>query len=113
MMNIRAQVLLWTAQRISAAVLALCVLIHLITMIYAVKNGLSAAEVLGRTRGNPGWAAFYALFVAAVAVHAPIGLRTILSEMLGWRGAALDLLVLAAGIALALWGWRAVWGVFV
>lgn len=112
-MNIRAQVLLWAAQRISAAVLALCVLVHLITMIYAVKNGLSAAEVLGRTRGNPGWAAFYALFVAAVAVHAPIGLRTILSEMLGWRGAALDLLVLAVGIALALWGWRAVWGVFV
>jgi fumarate reductase subunit C len=111
-MNIRAQVLLWTAQRISAAVLGLCVLIHLITMIYAVKNGLSAAEVLGRTRGNPGWAAFYALFVAAVAVHAPIGLRTALSEMLDWRGAVLDLLVLIAGIALALWGWRAVWSVF-
>ena len=112
-MNARTQVLLWTAQRASAAVLALCVLIHLVTMIYAVKNGLTAAEVLGRTRGNTGWAAFYALFVAAIAVHAPIGLRTILSEMLGWRGAALDLLVLAVGIALALWGWRAVWGVFV
>lgn len=112
-MNIRTQVLLWTAQRISAAVLALCVLVHLITMIYAVKNGLSAAELLGRTRGNPGWAAFYALFVAAVAVHAPIGLRTILSEMLGWRGAVPDLLALAVGVALALWGWRAVWGVFV
>ena len=112
-MNIRAQVLLWTAQRISAAVLALCVLIHLITMIYAVKNGLSAAEVLGRTRGNYGWFAFYALFVAAVAVHAPIGLRTALSEMFDWRGAGLDLLVLIAGIALALWGWRAVWGVFI
>ncbi len=112
-MNTRTQVLLWTAQRASAAVLALCVLVHLITMIYAVRNGLSAAEGLGRTRGNPGWAAFYALFVAAVAVHAPIGLRAILSEMLGWRGAALDLLVLALGIALALWGWRAVWGVFV
>ena len=112
-MSIRAQVLLWTAQRISAAVLALCVLVHLITMIYAVKNGLSAAEVLGRTRGNSGWAAFYALFVAAIAIHAPIGLRTIASEMLDWRGTVLDLLVLAVGIALALWGWRAVWGVFV
>lgn len=112
-MNTRTQVLLWTAQRASAAVLALCVLVHLITMIYAVKSGLSAADVLGRTRGNPGWAAFYALFVAAVAVHAPIGLRTILSEMLDWRGTALDLLLLAAGIALALWGWRAVWGVFI
>ena len=111
-MNIRAQVLLWAAQRISAAVLALCVLAHIITMIYAVKNGLSAAEVLGRTRGNYGWFAFYALFVAAVAVHAPIGLRTALSDMLDWRGAVLDLLVLIAGIALALWGWRAVWSVF-
>ncbi len=113
MMNTRAQVLLWTVQRISAAVLAWCVLVHLITMIYAVKSGLSAADVLSRTRGNFGWAAFYALFVAAVAVHAPIGLRTILSEMLGWRGTALDLLALAVGMALALWGWRAVWGVFV
>ena len=111
-MNTRTQVLLWTAQRASAAVLALCVLIHLITMIYAVKSGLSAAEVLGRTRGNIGWAAFYALFVAAIAIHAPIGLRTIVSELLGWRGTVLDLLVLAVGIALALWGWRAVWGVF-
>jgi fumarate reductase subunit C len=111
--NTRTQVLLWTAQRASAAVLALCVLVHLITIIYAVKNGLSAAEVLGRTRGNFGWAAFYALFVAAIAVHAPIGLRTIASEALGWRGAALDLSVLAVGIALALWGWRAVWGLFV
>jgi fumarate reductase subunit C len=111
-MNIRAQVLLWAAQRISAAVLALCVLVHIITMIYAVKNGLSAAEVLGRTRGNYGWLAFYALFVAAIGVHASIGMRTALSEMLDWRGAVLDLLVLTAGIALALWGWRAVWGVF-
>jgi succinate dehydrogenase subunit C len=82
-------------------------------MIYAVKHGLTAAEVLGRTRGNYGWFAFYALFVAAAAVHAPIGLRTALSEMLDWRGPVLDLLVLTAGIALALWGWRAVWGVFV
>ncbi len=111
-MNARTQVLLWTAQRASAAVLALCVLIHLVTMIYAVKNGLTAAEVLGRTRGNTGWAVFYALFVAAIAVHAPIGLRTILSETLGWRGAALDFFVLALGIALALWGWRAVLAVF-
>ena len=111
-MNVRSQVLLWTAQRISAMVLVLCVSVHLVTMIYAVKSGLSAAEILDRTRGNVGWAAFYALFVAAVAVHAPIGLRTIALEALGWRGAALDWLVLASGIALALWGWRAVWGLF-
>lgn len=111
-MNTRAQVLLWVAQRASAAVLALCVIVHLVTIIYAVRNGLSAAEILGRTRGNALWAGFYALFVAAAAVHAPIGLRAFLSEMLDWRGRSLEIVVLAFGIALALWGWRAVYAVF-
>ena len=111
-MNIRSQVLLWAAQRASAAVLGLCVVVHLITVIYAVRNGLSAEEILGRTRGNYGWFAFYAVFVAAVAIHAPIGLRTILSETLGWRGTGLDVPVLVLGVALALWGWRAVLSVF-
>src|SRR5688572_19262948 len=73
--NARAQVLLWGAQRASAAVLAVCVLVHLVTVIYAVRNGLSAAEILGRTAGSAGWAVFYGVFVGAVAVHAPIGLR--------------------------------------
>jgi len=111
-MNTRTQVLLWGAQRISAMVLALCVVVHLVTMIYAVRNGLSAAEILGRTRGNLAWAGFYTLFVAAIAVHAPIGLRTILSESLGWRGRSLETAVLTIGILLALWGWRAVYAVF-
>ena len=111
-MNIRSQVLLWAAQRASAAVLALCVVVHLITIVYAVRSGLSAADILGRTRGSYGWFAFYALFVAAVAVHAPIGLRTILSETFGWRGTALDALILVIGVALALWGLRAVLAVF-
>ena len=111
-MNIRSQVLLWTAQRASAAVLALCVIVHLVTIIYAVRSGLSAGEILGRTRGSYGWFAFYALFVAAVAVHAPIGLRTILAETFGWRGTVLDVLVSIVGVALALWGGRAVLAVF-
>ncbi|MEK6593570.1 MAG: succinate dehydrogenase [Pseudomonadota bacterium] len=111
-MNVRAQALLWVAQRYSAMVLALCVIVHLITMIYAVRNGLSAAEILGRTRGNTAWAGFYALFVAAVAIHAPIGLRNIISETLGWRGRSLDIAVLVIGLLLVLWGLRAVWAVF-
>jgi fumarate reductase subunit C len=110
--NIRSQVLLWGAQRVSAMVLALCVVIHLVTIIYAVRNGLSAAEILGRTRGNVGWLAFYAVFVAAVAIHAPIGLRGILAEGLGWRGRSADIFVLAIATSLAVWGWRAVWAVF-
>lgn len=108
----RAQVLLWGGQRISAMVLALCVIVHLVTMIYAVRSGLSAAEILGRTQGSAGWFAFYTLFVVAVSVHAPIGLRTILSETFDWRGRALDVLTGVIGLALALWGMRAVIAVF-
>ena len=112
-MTVRAQVLLWTAQRISAAVLAVCVVVHLATVIYAVRNGLSAAEILGRTRGSYAWAGFYAIFVAAVVVHAPIGLRTILSETFDWRGRSLDIAVMATALTLAMWGFRAVLAVFV
>src|SRR3970282_175668 len=107
-LSVRAQVLLWTAQRASAGVLAVCVIVHLVTIIYAVRNGLSAAEILGRTRGSYAWAGFYAMFVAAVAVHAPIGLRTILSETFGWRGRSLDIAVMATALTLAMWGFRAV-----
>ena len=112
MLSTRAQVLLWTAQRASAVVLALCVTVHLVTLIYAVRNGLSAAEILGRTRGSAGWAAFYALFVAAVTVHAPIGLRNFLAEAFDWRGSGLDILVSALALALALSGFRAVYAVY-
>ncbi|HEV7802095.1 MAG TPA: succinate dehydrogenase [Burkholderiales bacterium] len=111
-MSVRTQVLLWTAQRVSAAVLALCVVAHLVTMIYAVRHGLSAHEILTRTQGNYAWFAFYVTFVAAVAVHAPIGLRTIIGETLGWRGIGVDLTVLAVGAGLAAWGWRAAFAVF-
>ena len=75
----------WAWQRGSAAVLALCVLVHLAVMVYAVRGGLSAAEILERTRGHGGFAAFYAVFVVACAVHVPIGLATIARE---WWGAS-------------------------
>ena len=108
----RRETLLWFAQRTSAAVLAVCVAVHLITMVYAVRGGLSAAEILGRTRGSLGWMVFYTLFVLAVSVHAPIGLRALAIEWLGWRGASRDWAALAIGVALAYAGLRAAWGVF-
>jgi fumarate reductase subunit C len=104
-------VLLWTAQRASAAVLAVCVVVHLITIIYAVRSGLSAAEILGRTRGNLAWAAFYTVFMLAVAVHAPIGLRNVLAEAFDWRGRGLDVAMLAVAMTLVMWGGRAVYAV--
>jgi fumarate reductase subunit C len=72
----------------------------------------SAAEILGRTQGSVAWFAFYTLFVAAVAVHAPIGLRTIIGEMCNWRGRGLDVLTGIIGLSLAMWGMRAVIAVF-
>ena len=110
-LSARTQVLLWTAQRASAAILGVCVLVHLATIIYAVRNGLTAAEILARTSGSIFWGAFYALFVAAVAVHAPIGLRNVLAETNGWRGRSLDIAMLILGIALAAYGARAVYAV--
>jgi fumarate reductase subunit C len=103
--------MLWAAQRASAAVLAICVLVHLVTIVYAVRNGLSAAEILERTSGSVLWTAFYALFVAAVAVHAPIGLRNVVMETTRWRGASLEIAMVIVGAILALWGWRAVYAV--
>lgn len=111
-MNVRAQTVLWAAQRASAAVLALCVVVHLATMIYAIRGGLSAAEILSRTRGSAGWLAFYSVFVLAVAVHAPIGLRPVLGEWLRWNGSSRDLALAALSLLLAILGMRAVLGVF-
>jgi fumarate reductase subunit C len=95
-------------QRLSALVLAPLVLVHLGLMVYAVGDGLSAAEILGRTRGSPLWGAFYGLFVIAASVHGPIGLRSVLAEMTPWRGHSLDLAMLAFGLALLILGGRAV-----
>ena len=111
-MTTRVETLLWIAQRASAAVLAVCVAVHLATIIYAVQGGLTAAEILGRTRGNHGWLAFYTLFVAAVSVHAPIGLRAIFLEWLRWRGASRDVVLALLAAALAWMGMRAALAVF-
>lgn len=92
--------------------LALCVSTHLATIIYAVRGGLSAAEILDRTRGSVAWLGFYSIFVLAVAIHAPIGLRSVLAEWTGWQGRSRDLALLIFGVALASLGLRAVAAVF-
>jgi fumarate reductase subunit C len=111
-LSYRSETMLWLAQRASAAVLAICVVVHLFTIIYAVQGGLTAAEILARTRGNAGWFAFYSLFVLAVTIHAPIGLRPVLGEWLGWRGRSRELFLLLFAGLLAWAGMRAVLGVF-
>ena len=96
-MSTRGEARLWIAQRATAVVLAFCVAVHLATIIYAVRGGLSAAQILGRTRSSLAWGLFYAVFVAAASVHGAIGLRTIAREWLGWR----DLANPAAGFVAA------------
>ncbi|HJU23551.1 MAG TPA: succinate dehydrogenase [Casimicrobiaceae bacterium] len=89
-------------QRGSAAVLAFCVLVHLATIIYAMRHGLTAQTIVARMHASLVWPAFYALFVLACAVHAPLGLRAIADEWLAFRGRAAD--VVLALFALVLLG---------
>ena len=102
---------LFVLQRLSAMLLAPLVIVHLGLVLYAVRGGLTAGEILGRTQGSTGWALFYGLFVLAVSLHAPIGVRNVLKEWTRWRGQSLDLAMLALAAALMALGLRAVWAV--
>ena len=108
----RLETRLWLIQRVSALVLAGCVIVHLITIIYAVRSGLSAATILGRLRGSLAWMTFYGIFVVAVALHVPIGLRAIAAEWLGMRGRFLNPATFFVGALLLALGVRALVGTF-
>ncbi|HET7729213.1 MAG TPA: hypothetical protein VFK48_04185 [Usitatibacter sp.] len=107
-MSARREAALWVAQRATAVVLALCVLVHLATIIYAVRGGLSAGEILGRTRGSYAWGTFYSVFVIAAAIHGAIGLRAVMIEWLRIRGEAAEVAMTLVGLALTLLGLRGV-----
>ena len=102
---------LYILQRATALIMAPLVIGHIAVMIYAVQNGLSAAEILSRTQGSFFWTAFYGLFAVSVAIHAAIGLRAILHEWAGLKGRWLDSFMVGIGLALFLLGARAVWAV--
>jgi uncharacterized membrane-anchored protein len=54
-MNVR----LYVWQRLTAAIMAPLVLAHIVVIFYATRKGLSAADILARTRGSFAWASFY------------------------------------------------------
>ncbi|MGB0085664.1 MAG: succinate dehydrogenase [Rhodomicrobiaceae bacterium] len=99
---------LYLSQRLSAIVMAPQVIGHLVLMIVAIQNGLTASEILARTQGSLFWGAYYGLFVLAVSVHAAIGLRNIAAENLHWRGPSLTAAMIAVGAFLIILGGRAV-----
>jgi fumarate reductase subunit C len=103
-MNVR----LYVWQRATAALMVPLVAVHIAVIFYATRQGLSAADILSRTRGSIVWGAYYGLFVAAVSIHAAIGVRNVLTEWspLSDRGAGR--LALAFGLILAALGARAV-----
>lgn len=104
--------LLHLAQRGTAAILALAVVVHLGTILYAVRGGLSAGEILARTQGNRGFLVFYGVFVLAAAIHAPIGLRSVLREWAGWHGRSLDAAMIGLAALFVCLGLRAALAVY-
>jgi fumarate reductase subunit C len=81
-MSGRVELWLYVAQRLSAMVLAPLVIIHIATMVYAIRDGLTAAEILG--------------------------LRAILREMTAWRSKSLDVAAGAFCLTILVLGLRAV-----
>jgi len=103
--------LLFVAQRVSALVMGPLVLVHLGLIVYAVRGGLRAGEILQRTQGSVAWLAFYGVFVLAVAVHAPIGVRKVLIEWTRLQRKTVNVLCIVFGLVLLALGLRAVMAV--
>lgn len=99
---------LYVWQRATAALMAPMVMVHLAVIFYAARHGMTGADILGRTRGNIGWAAFYGVFVVAVAIHAAIGLRGVFTEWAGLNERRAGTAAAAFGVVLLGLGIRAV-----
>lgn len=110
--NPQTEARLWLAQRVSAMVLALCIVVHLATIVMATREGLSAAAILDRVGGSAAWFGFYLVFVAAITVHAPIGLRAVLTEMTNLTRTRVDLLCFIAAVFIAYRGVKVAWGFY-
>jgi fumarate reductase subunit C len=108
-MNVR----LYIVQRGTAALMVPLIAVHIALIFYAMSNGLSAAEILGRTRGSIAWGLFYGLFVLAASAHAAIGVRNVLAEWTCVRDNALGVIMWGFGLLLAGLGLRAVAAVVV
>lgn len=105
---VKTELRLYMTQRVSAMFMVPFILVHLGIIIYASRDGISAAEILSRTKGSIGWMLFYGLFVVAAAVHGTIGIRNIVAEMFSWRGRSLEIVMGLVIVVLVAIGWRAI-----
>jgi fumarate reductase subunit C len=103
-MNVR----LYVWQRATAALMVPFVLVHIAVIFYATHQQMTAADILSRTHGSAMWASFYGAFVAAVSIHASIGVRNILAEWSPLADRAAGWCAVLLGIVLALLGFHAV-----
>lgn len=99
---------LFVAQRLTAMILAPLVIIHLGLILFAVRGGLTAAEILARTQGSIFWAIFYGLFVLVVAIHAPIGVRKVMQEWTELENPTINSFCWMFALLLLVLGFRAV-----
>ena len=99
---------LYIWQRLTAALLAPLVLVHIAVIFYAMWRGLTATDILSRTHGSVAWAAFYGTFVLAAAIHGSIGVRNVLAEWSPLSGRAAGIAAALFGALLIVLGWRAV-----
>ena len=102
-MNVR----LYIWQRATAALMVPLVLGHIALIFYATRQGMTAADILSRTHGSVVWASYYGLFVAAVAIHAAIGVRNVLTEWSPLKDRGAGIFAIVFGLALAGLGLRA------
>jgi fumarate reductase subunit C len=103
-MNVRLY--LW--QRLTAAIMVPMIMLHLAVIFYATRHGLTAADILSRTRGSVAWALFYGTFVLAASSHASIGIRNILTEWSPLEDRAAGVLAIGFGLLLGALGLGAV-----
>jgi fumarate reductase subunit C len=98
-------------QRGTAMLMAPLVLVHLVTIILAVRGGLSADDILARTQGSLFWGGFYTLFVLAAVIHAGIGLQVIAREWGRLSQASAGIIAAAFMAVTVVLGLRAVYAV--
>tara|TARA_B100000965_G_scaffold185005_1_gene154457 strand:+ start:555 stop:905 length:351 start_codon:yes stop_codon:yes gene_type:complete len=112
MTSARAEILEWLVQRVTAAILAVCVIVHLAVIVIAVQGGVTSKEIVARVGGSVPWLVFYSVFVVSVALHAPVGLRNILREYTSFGRRTTHWIMAAFCVVILVMGFRAVIGLY-